>query len=75
MAAAVIVATNISRRWSGIGFVIFTASSIAWIVGAMLDGENALLSQNLVLLVINVWGVYRYLLSGNGMRRPAAQEG
>jgi len=60
--AAFMVSLDNGRRVTGWGFALFVASSIAWITGAMLDGEEALLSQNLVLFGINVFGVYRYLI-------------
>ncbi|PKP91645.1 MAG: hypothetical protein CVT77_11545 [Alphaproteobacteria bacterium HGW-Alphaproteobacteria-16] len=62
MIAAFMVSLDNGRRVTGWGFALFVASSIAWITGAMLDGEEALLSQNLVLFGINVFGVYRYLI-------------
>ncbi|MEH6757828.1 MAG: hypothetical protein V7676_09965 [Parasphingorhabdus sp.] len=62
MVAAVLVALNASAKITGFGFVIFTGSSIVWIVAALLDGNNPLATQNLVLLGINIFGVYRYLL-------------
>jgi hypothetical protein len=60
--AAFMVSLDNGRRITGWGFALFVASSIAWITGAMLDGEEALLSQNAVLFGINIFGVYRYLI-------------
>jgi hypothetical protein len=60
--AAFMVSLDNGRRVTGWGFALFVASSIAWISGALIDGESALLSQNLVLFGINVFGVYRYLI-------------
>lgn len=60
--AAAMVSLDLGRRLTGWGFVIFLASSIAWIAGAVLTGDAALGTQNAVLFVINLIGVYRYLI-------------
>lgn len=62
--AALIVSLDISRRWTGIGFVIFVCSSIALIGWGFLEGNaEGIGYQNVVLLIINSIGVYRYLLA------------
>ena len=61
--AALIVASNISRRISGWAFVLFVTSSaalVAW--GFLSDDAEGIGWQNLCLLGINLWGVYRYLI-------------
>ncbi|QIG80147.1 hypothetical protein [Stakelama tenebrarum] len=65
--AAFMVSLDLGRRVTGWGFVLFVASSIAWITGALLSDDEPLLSQNLALFAINVLGVYRYLIR----KRPA----
>ena len=60
--AAFMVSLDNGRRVTGWGFALFVASSIAWMSGALMDDENALLSQNVVLFGINIFGVYRYLI-------------
>lgn len=60
--AALIVALDIGRRWSGWGFVVFTVGSVAWVIGAVLVADWALTTTNAVLFVINIFGVYRYLI-------------
>ena len=60
--AAFMVSLDHSRRTTGWGFVIFAGSSVAWIAGSALSDDWALGSQNLVLLGINLFGIYRYLL-------------
>lgn len=60
--AALIVALDIGRRWTGWGFVIFTVGSIAWVAGAVLARDWALTTTNAVLFAINLFGVYRYLI-------------
>jgi hypothetical protein len=67
--AALLVSLDLGRRWTGIGFVIFVTSSIAlmgW--GFLADDSEGIGFQNVVLLIINVVGVYRYLIA----KRPPA---
>jgi hypothetical protein len=66
MIAAFLVSLDSGRRLTGWGFVIFVGSSICWIAGAVLTGDGALGTQNAVLLGINLFGVYRYLVRKRG---------
>ena len=61
--AALIVSLDLGRRWTGLGFVIFVTSSVTLIGWGFLDsGSTGIGVQNLVLLGINLLGVYRYLI-------------
>ena len=60
--AALMVSLDLGRRITGWGFALFVASSIAWICGAMMSSDEPVLSQNLFLFGINLFGVYRYLI-------------
>ena len=60
--AALMISLDFGRRVTGWGFVIFALSSLAWIAGSALSGDWALGTQNVVLLGINLFGVYRYLV-------------
>ncbi|MEI9850899.1 MAG: hypothetical protein WDN24_08600 [Sphingomonas sp.] len=60
--AAGMVSLDLGRRVTGWGFALFVASSVCWVAGAMMSGDEALWSQNLVLFGINILGVYRYLI-------------
>jgi hypothetical protein len=62
--AALVVALDLGRRVTGWAFVLFTSSSIAFILYGYLDPrpEEAIASLNVVLLFINLFGVYRYLI-------------
>ena len=62
MIAALMVAWDHSRRITGFGFIVFVAASLAWIGSSAIEGEAPLAIQNVVLLVINLFGVYRYLI-------------
>jgi hypothetical protein len=61
--AAIMVAGRCGGRSTGWGFLIFVASSIAWIAFAALKSETPLLIQNGVLLLVNIFGVYRNLIA------------
>jgi hypothetical protein len=61
--AALIVSLDLGRRMTGSGFVIFVTSSIALIAWGFLGREaKGIGTQNIVLLAINLIGVYRYLI-------------
>ena len=62
MIAAAMVSLDLGRKVTGWGFVLFLASSVAWISGSALTKDFALGTQNVVLFGINVFGVYRYLI-------------
>jgi hypothetical protein len=69
MIAATLVSLDWGRRDTGIGMLLFCASAVAWLTGAVLTHDWALGTQNVVLLGIDVLGVYRYLI-----RKPDPQE-
>jgi hypothetical protein len=61
--AALIVSLDLGRKPTGAGFVIFVTSSIALIGWGFLDKEaKGIGTQNIILLAINLIGVYRYLI-------------
>lgn len=62
--AAFMVSLDLGRRVTGWGFVLFVTSSIAFILYGFLDPrpEEAVASLNVVLLGINLFGVWRYLI-------------
>ncbi|MCW2367122.1 MULTISPECIES: hypothetical protein [unclassified Sphingobium] len=61
--AALIVSLNLGRLWTGWAMVIFVTSSMALIGWGFLQPESEGIGvQNIVLLVINLVGVWRYLL-------------
>ena len=72
--AAIMVAFNSSPKMAGWGFVIFTLSSILWVLFGTLSDELPLTVQNCVLFLINLVGVYRWLLKpGLGGDAPSEQ--
>lgn len=61
--AALIVSLDLGRRPTGWAFVIFVTASIA-LIGWGFASEEAkgIGTQNIILFVINLIGVYRYLI-------------
>jgi hypothetical protein len=59
--AAALVAANWNARVMVAGFVIFLIASIAWMADGWLEGKASLVIQNVILLLINVLGVWRWL--------------
>ena len=61
--AALIVSLDLGRKPTGWAFVIFVTSSIALIGWGFLNDEGkGIGTQNVILLVVNLIGVYRYLI-------------
>jgi hypothetical protein len=58
--AAALVAANWNARIRVAGFVIFIAASLAWMADG-LESKTSLVIQNVILLLINVLGVWRWL--------------
>jgi hypothetical protein len=59
--AALMVAANWSPRTMVLGFTVFIVASIAWIVDGWLEDKLSLVIQNIALLAINIFGVWRWL--------------
>lgn len=71
--AALIVSLNLGAQKTGYGFVIFVTSSLALIAWAFLGEEGIAIGiQNIVLLIINCIGVYRYLVAHEDPQEAAA---
>lgn len=65
--AAVTISADLGRRITGSAFIVFTVSSISWVLVGLLDDEPPLLIQNIVLTGVNLFGIYRWLIrSRNG---------
>jgi hypothetical protein len=61
--AALVVSLDLGRRPTGWAFVLFVTSSIALIAwGFLKENSEGIGWQNVVLLGINLIGVYRYLI-------------
>jgi hypothetical protein len=59
--AALIVASNLGSRVTGAGFIVFTIGSIAWAALGYATDQPNLLWQNIVLTLLNLFGVWRWL--------------
>jgi hypothetical protein len=59
--AAAMVAANMNARITVAGFVIFIVASIAWMTDGRLENKSSLVIQNLILLLINILGAWRWL--------------
>lgn len=66
--AACMVASNWSPKIMVMGFGVFVAASLAWIIDGWLEGKASLVIQNVVLLGVNIFGIWRWLpkASDNG---------
>lgn len=61
--AAAMVSFDLGRKATGWAFVIFVSSSIALIAWGFVNPDSSgIAAQNIVLLLINCIGVYRYLI-------------
>jgi membrane protein implicated in regulation of membrane protease activity len=59
--AALVTASNLGARITGIGFIIFLVGSLAWIATAVITNHPALLWTNAVLTLLNIFGIWRWL--------------
>jgi len=62
MGAGLVLAARVRPRLSGWAFVVLTLGSIIWVGVGYLNGEFALMAQNIVITLINVFGIYRWLI-------------
>ena len=63
MLAAGLIAADLGRRATGYAFILFCAVSIIWIVSGLTSDAMPIAAMNAILLLINAWGVWQYLLS------------
>lgn len=63
IAAATLVALDMGRRTTGWGFVLFVLVSVSWIISGLANGTATIVMQNAALVLINLWGVWQYLLN------------
>jgi hypothetical protein len=58
---ALLTASNLGNRLTGFGFIAFTLGSLGWLGVGILGGPSSLVWQNVVLTVLNAFGVWRWL--------------
>ena len=63
MLAAAMIAADLGRKATGYGFVLFCAVSVTWIVSGLTSKAMPIAAMNVILLGINAWGVWQYLLN------------
>lgn len=61
--AAAMVASDLGRKVTGWGFVLFVVAAITWITTSLMNDVMPLVVSNAILLAINAWGVWQYLLN------------
>lgn len=62
--AATMVAADYSRRVTGTGFLLFSLVSCLWVYSGLTAKDGTPLAiQNAVLLLINLFGVWQFLIS------------
>jgi hypothetical protein len=59
--AACMTASNLGSRITGYGFAVFTIGSIAWLAVGALTGQPALVWTNIVMTILNLFGIWRWL--------------
>lgn len=60
--AAGLIALDLGRRATGWGFVLFCAVSLLWIGIGLTEQAIPIVAMNAILLLINAWGVWQYLI-------------
>jgi hypothetical protein len=68
--AASMTASNLGTRITGYGFCVFLIGSLAWLATGILTHQPALMWTNVVLTLLNIFGVWRWL-----GRQAAVEEG
>src|SRR6478735_4102545 len=63
MLAAGLIAADLGRKVTGWGFVLFCAVSVTWVVSGLTSNALPIAAMNGLLLLINAWGVWQFLLS------------
>jgi hypothetical protein len=61
--AAGTIAADLGRRATGWAFVLFVLVSMAWVASGVINGTPPLAVQNLIMVGVNAWGVWQYLLN------------
>jgi len=59
--AASMTAANLGARITGYGFCVFLVGSLAWLATGLATGQPALTWTNVVLTILNIFGIWRWL--------------
>ena len=69
--AASMTSANLGARITGYGFAVFTVGSICWLTTGLLTHQPALVWTNIVLTILNIFGVWRWLGRQTGLEEGA----
>lgn len=58
---AAMVAANANARITVVGFATFVIASLAWMADGWFENKSSLVIQNMILLLINALGIWRWL--------------
>jgi len=59
--AASMTAANLGTRITGYGFCVFLIGSLAWLATGALTQQPALMWTNVILTMLNIFGIWRWL--------------
>lgn len=59
--AASMTAANLGSRITGYGFCVFLFGSLSWLATGVMTGQPALTWTNVVLTILNIFGIWRWL--------------
>ncbi|TIX50018.1 hypothetical protein [Alteraurantiacibacter aquimixticola] len=68
MLAAGLIAADLGRKVTGWAFVLFCAVAATWVYSGLTSDAIPIAAMNGLLLLINAWGVWQYLLSPKNRR-------
>ena len=71
VAAASLTAANLGARITGYGFAVFFLGSLSWLATGLLTDQPALVWTNVVLTILNAFGVWRWLGRQAGVEEGA----
>ena len=69
--AAFMTASNFGSKITGYGFAVFLIGSLCWLAVGILTGQPALTWTNVVLTLLNIFGVWRWLGRQAGVEEGA----
>ncbi|MCL6730532.1 PRC-barrel domain containing protein [Sphingomonas hankyongi] len=59
--AASMTAANLGSRITGYGFCVFLLGSLSWLAAGLSTSQPALVWTNIVLTILNIFGIWRWL--------------
>lgn len=72
--AAGMIAGDLGRKITGWAFVLFTLVSAVWMASALSSGTMPLAIQNAIMICVNGWGIWQYLLSPKNRQKLKRME-